>query len=76
MILLRTQIFVYKDFSSTEHITLKAEATNRRLVSKLAVHIRPRKILLVQNQVTTEYCYEWLLCNYYAPRPAEGRAPL
>ena len=24
-------------------------------------HIRPRKIFLVQNQVTTEYCCEWLL---------------
>ena len=49
------------DTMCTEHITQKTEATNWRIVSKWAEHIMPRKILLVQNQVTTEYCCEWLL---------------
>ena len=52
------------DTMCTQHITLKTQATNLQLVSKCAAHIRRGKILLVQNQVTTEYCCEWLLCNY------------
>ena len=45
----------------TELTTLKTEATNGWLVSKQTAHLRPKKIYLVQNQVTTEYFYEWLL---------------
>ena len=58
---------VEMDTMCTEHITLKTEATNWRFVSKWAACI----VRLVHNQVTTEYCCEWILCNYYAPHPAK-----